>query len=104
MTTPTSRPGRPDGAGSFLHRVVSAVGRACFGVLLFCAAMTAIVATTFVGLILALAAVFLRASGAFRKSDPNPAGQRRSSQAETLEARPTAEGWVIETGGGAPRA
>jgi amino acid transporter len=100
--TMTPFPGTPSsgGAASFLERALATLGRMAFGVLLFCAAMTALVATAFVGLMLALAAFFLGLSRSFRRRSRSETSFDASPQAgATFEARPTAEGWVIETGG-----
>lgn len=71
--------------GSFL-------AKAGFGLFLLVAAFAALVATTFIGIMLAIAAVFLTFAHGFSRS-------RRTVDAgetQTLEARRTADGWVIE--------
>jgi hypothetical protein len=73
-----------------LQRLGGFLGKAGFGLFLIAAAVAALVATTIIGLMLALAAIFLSfAHGMTRKS-------RRPSDPDTLDARRTADGWVIE--------
>jgi hypothetical protein len=73
-----------------LQRLGGLLGKAGFGLFLIAAAIAALVATTVIGLMLALAAVFLSfAHGMSRNS-------RRQPDPDTLEARRTADGWVIE--------
>ncbi len=72
------------------HRFCAFLGRAGFGVFLLAAGIFALLAATFVGLMLAIAAIFLSfARPRRRKPQPN-------SDPQTLEARHTADGWVIE--------
>ncbi len=69
------------------------LGKAGFGLFLLFAAFAALLATTFIGLMLAIAAVFLtfaQSIGRPRRSKPVP------GEPDTLEARRTADGWVIE--------
>ena len=70
----------------------SLLAKAGFGLFLLVAAFAALVATTFIGIMLAIAAVFLTFAQGFgrarRKQEP--------SDPQTLEARRTADGWVIE--------
>lgn len=74
-----------------LQRLGGLLGKAGFGLFLIAAAVAALVATTFIGLLLALAAIFLSfAHGMRRKS------RRQDGDPDTLEARRTADGWVIE--------
>lgn len=73
-----------------LRRLGGFLGKAGFGVFLVAAAVAALVATTFIGLMLAIAAVFLTIAHGFGRS------RRRDEQSDTLEARRTADGWVIE--------
>ena len=75
-----------------LQKVGGLLGKAGFGVFLLVAAFAALIATTFIGLMLAIAAIFL--SFAYR---PRRAAQRESGDPDTLEARRTADGWIIET-------
>ena len=73
-----------------LRQLGGFLGRVGFGLFLLAAAIAALVATTFIGLLLALAAVFLTiAHGFARKS-------RKQEDPGTLEARRTGDGWVIE--------
>jgi hypothetical protein len=55
------------------------------------AALAALIATTFIGILLAIAAVFLTLTRPRRKKHAAPQGE-----SQTLEARRTADGWVIE--------
>lgn len=74
--------------GSFL-------AKAGFGLFLLVAAFAALVATTFIGIMLAIAAVFLTFAHGFsraRRTAPDPV----TGETRTLEARRTADGWVIE--------
>lgn len=70
----------------------SLLAKTGFGVFLLVAAFAALVATTFIGIMLAIAAVFLTFAHGFNRS-------RRKAEPvdnQTLEARRTADGWVIE--------
>lgn len=71
-----------------LRRLGGFLGKAGFGLFLLAAAIAALVATTFIGLMLAIAAVFLTLAHGFRRP--------RNTDSDTLEARRTADGWVIE--------
>ncbi len=71
--------------GSFL-------AKAGFGLFLLVAAFAALVATTFIGVMLAIAAVFLTFAHGFNRSRR----KAEAADAGTLEARRTADGWVIE--------
>ena len=77
--------------GGFLNRVFGVIAKAGFGVFLIVAALAALVATTFIGIMLALAAVFLTFARPRRKPQPV-----RTGETQTLDARRTADGWVIE--------
>jgi hypothetical protein len=87
---------RHDSLGVVLKRFAAFMGRAGFGIFVVAAVGIALVATTFIGLMLALAAAFLTfayhlgrgARPAKPEGDPN-----------TLEAHPTPDGWVIEPNG-----
>ena len=68
------------------------LGKAGFGLFLIVAAFAALVATTFIGLMLAIAAVFLTFAHAVGRSSR----REKTGDSETLEARRTADGWVIE--------
>lgn len=74
-----------------LQRVFGVLAKAGFGIFLLFAALAALVATTFIGILLAIAAVFLTVGRPRRRAQvqPTPAPQ-------TLDARRTADGWVIE--------
>lgn len=74
-----------------VQRVFGFLAKAGFGLFLLVAALAALVATTFIGLMLAIAAVFLTIARPHRRA---PVAARGDSQ--TLEARRTADGWVIE--------
>ena len=76
-----------------MQRVFGFLAKAGFGLFLLVAALAALVATTFIGLMLAIAAVFLTIARPRRRA-PATAAARGDSQ--TLEARRTADGWVIE--------
>ncbi len=75
----------------FLNRAFGILAKAGFGVFLLVAALAALVATTFIGIMLALAAVFLTFARPRRKVHVVPTGET-----QTLDARRTADGWVIE--------
>ncbi len=92
--------GQPD-LGSRLmmavHKVFGILGKLGFGLFLLVAALAALVATTFVGIMLALAAVFLTiARPRARRATVAAAPAGKSSEGQTLDARRTADGWVIE--------
>lgn len=74
-----------------MQRVFGFLAKAGFGLFLLVAALAALVATTFIGLMLAIAAVFLTIARPRRRA---PVAARADGQ--TLEARRTADGWVIE--------
>ena len=74
-----------------LRRLGGLLGKVGFALFLLAAAIAAIVATTFIGILLAVAAVFLTFAHSFgRKS------RRQDADPDTLEARRTGDGWVIE--------
>lgn len=74
-----------------LNRVFGILAKAGFGVFLLVAAIAALIATTFIGLMLAIAAVFLTFARPRRKAQVV-----RTGESQTLDARRTADGWVIE--------
>jgi len=74
------------------QRVFSVLAKAGFGLFLLFAALAALVATTFIGIMLAIAAVFLTVGRPRRRAQ----AQVRPAPPETLDARRTADGWVIE--------
>jgi hypothetical protein len=74
------------------HRIGRGIGRLGFGLVVVIALGIALVATTFIGLLLALAALFLTLSR--RRAPAAPAG---SQSGATLDAHRTADGWVIES-------
>ena len=82
--------------GTRLHLALKSFGgflaKAAFGVFLLVAAFAALVATTFIGLMLAIAAVFLT----FARPRRKPAQRQEDGAPSTLEAKRTADGWVIE--------
>lgn len=82
--------------GARFHLALKSFGgflaKAGFGLFLLVAAFAALVATTFIGLMLAIAAVFLTFARPRRKQ----ARQAAATASSTLEARRTADGWVIE--------
>ena len=75
-----------------VQRVFGFLAKAGFGLFLLVAALAALVATTFIGLMLAIAAVFLTIARPRRRAPAAAA----SGDNQTLEARRTADGWVIE--------
>jgi len=72
------------------QRIFSVLAKTGFGLFLLFAALAALVATTFIGIMLAIAAVFLTVGRPRRRAQEPPAAP------ETLDARRTADGWVIE--------
>jgi hypothetical protein len=74
-----------------LQRLGGFLGKAGFGLFLLFAAVAALVATTFIGLLLAIAAVFLTFAHGIGRTR-----RRDDADPNTLEARNTADGWVIE--------
>lgn len=74
-----------------LNRAFGILAKAGFGVFLLVAALAALIATTFIGLMLAIAAVFLTFARPRRKAQVV-----RTGESQTLDARRTADGWVIE--------
>ncbi len=74
-----------------LQRVFGFVAKVGFGLFLMVAALAALIATTFIGIMLAIAAIFLSLTRPRRnKRAPAP------DTSQPLEARRTADGWVIE--------
>ncbi len=71
------------------QRFCAFLGKAGFGVFLVAAAIFALLAATFVGLMLAIAAIFLSFARPRRR-------KAQGDDPQTLEARRTADGWVIE--------
>ena len=86
----------PSDFGTRFHLAMKSFGgflaNAGFGLFLIVAAFVALVATTFVGVMLAIAAVFLT----FARPRRKPVHGSGSGAGDTLEARRTADGWVIE--------
>lgn len=103
----------------YIRRFSGWIARAGFGFFVVFAAGAALVATTFIGLLIAMAAVFLnlavRVTRGSKMADPMREGAGFSGSAnahvfgaqkqgkaksttsgETLEAHKTADGWVIE--------
>jgi len=74
-----------------LQRLGGFLGKAGFGLFLLFAAVAALVATTFIGLMLAIAAIFLTLAHGIGRP------RSRNDESGTLEARHTADGWVIES-------
>ena len=86
--------GQPDFGSRFmlgLQRAFGVLAKAGFGIFLLFAALAALVATTFIGIMLAIAAVFLTVGRPRRRAQVQPA-----AAPQTLDARRTADGWVIE--------
>jgi len=75
-----------------LQKLGGFLGKAGFGIFLIAAAIAALIATTFIGLMIAIAAVFLT----FARRIGQPSRRGGEGQPETLEARRTGDGWVIE--------
>ncbi len=90
--------------GAAMHRAGLWLGRVGFGLFLLLAAGAALLATTFIGVLLAIAAVFLtltygrRARAHVRKTQAAARSSETSGDMTTLEARRTPDGWVIEPG------
>jgi hypothetical protein len=89
----TETMGHPD-IGARLHlalqKLGGLLGKVGFGLFLLAAAIAALVATTFIGLMLAIAAAFLTLAHGIGRP------RRREADDQTLEARRTADGWIIE--------
>lgn len=86
--------GQPDiGTRIFLavQRVFGVLGKAGFGIFLLFAGLAALVATAVIGIMLAIAAVFLTVTRPRHRPEA-----RKDDVSATLEARRTADGWVIE--------
>lgn len=77
------------------QRVFSVLAKAGFGLFLLFAALAALVATTFIGIMLAIAAVFLTVGRPRRRAQAQVRPATPTTP-ETLDARRTADGWVIE--------
>lgn len=87
---------RHGGLRVMLKRFAAFMGKAGFGLFVVAAVGIALVATTFIGLMLALAAAFLTFAYQLGRGI-RPA--RRPADPDTLEARHTPDGWVIEPHG-----
>jgi len=74
-----------------VQRFFAFLGKAGFGIFLVAAAIFTLFAATFIGLMLAIAAEFLTFARPRRRKGQPPKGD-----GQTLEARRTADGWVIE--------
>ncbi|MEZ6029518.1 MAG: hypothetical protein R3C46_07175 [Hyphomonadaceae bacterium] len=74
------------------QRFFGFLGKAGFGVFLVAAAIFTLFAATFIGLMLAIAAVFLSFARPRRRATRGD----EDGAPQTLEARRTADGWVIE--------
>jgi hypothetical protein len=85
-----------DSLGVLLKRFAAFMGKAGFGLFVVAAVGIALVATTFIGMMLALAATFLTFAYQLGRG-VRPA--KRDGDPNTLEARPTPDGWVIEPNG-----
>jgi hypothetical protein len=88
--------GHHDSLGVLLKRFAAFMGKAGFGLFVVAAVGIALVATTFIGLMLALAATFLTFAYQLGRG-VRPA--KREGDPNTLEARHTPDGWVIEPNG-----
>jgi hypothetical protein len=84
--------GHQDAGARALKSFGGLLAKAGFGLFLLVAAFAALVATTFIGLMLAIAAVFLT----FARPRRKPEQAAEGGAPATLEARRTADGWVIE--------
>jgi hypothetical protein len=91
MTESLGRPDLSDMLQGFARRAGRMLGKLGFGVLLVVALVIALVATTFIGLLLALAALFL--TFALKRPPARP-----PASGGTLEAHRTPDGWVTESG------
>lgn len=86
--------GQPDFATRIfmaVQRVFGVIGKAGFALFLLFAGLAALVATAVIGLMLAIAAIFLTVTRPRRRAE-----QGKDDVSATLEARRTADGWVIE--------
>lgn len=85
------------GGGSVLDRVKRFAVRIGLALFLLVAVGAALVATTFIGLMLAAGAVILTVvQGFMRKRSSVSADAGEGEVSETLEAHRTADGWVTE--------
>lgn len=98
--------GRPDSAGARIFTMLDGIGqflgRIGFGLFLLLAVGATLVATTFVGILLALAAGILtfthrlgRRKGGAASAGDGPA-ETNAGPPPTLDAHRTADGWVTE--------
>lgn len=103
----------------YFRRFGAWIARAGFGFFVVFAAGAALLATTVIGLLIAVAALFLNlgsrvmrgskysdmnagfktagAESIFKKAKTTKTSQSNSAKGETLEAHKTADGWVIES-------
>lgn len=96
MTDTLGQPGFGARFGAGLHRAGGMLGKAGFGLFMLAAAIAALVAASLIGLMVAIAALFLSIAHGLGRSGKTA---RRDAEAQTLEARETADGWVIEPQG-----
>lgn len=86
-------------ASAALDRGGRFLGRVGFGVFLLIAVVVTLIATTFVGVMLALAAGFLALTQKFsgrKRSGGQGGDDLKDGPPPTLEAHRTADGWVTE--------
>ena len=104
MTETMEHPDPFSRIGAAMQRAGLWLGRVGFGLFLLLAAGAALLATTFIGVLLAIAAVFLtltygrRARAHIRKTQARAQAAEKSGELTTLEAHRTPDGWVIEPG------
>ena len=100
------------GAGASIRRFFHWLGKASFGIFLLVAAGLALIATTFIGLLLTAVAVLIRLAHSIggkgrsssRSSEPffEPRTSRSThgqevGEAGTLDAHQTPDGWVVDS-------
>lgn len=96
MTEALGEPGFGTRLGASLNRAGALLGKAGFGLFMLAAAIAALVAASLIGLMVAIAALFLSIAYGVGRSRRSAS---RDADSQTLEARQTADGWVIEPQG-----
>jgi hypothetical protein len=96
MTDALEQPGLGTRLGATLHRAGAVLGKAGFVLFMLAALVAALVAASLIGLMVAIAALFLSIAYGVGRSRRTA---RAQAQDDTLEARQTADGWVIEPQG-----
>lgn len=97
MTDALPEPGFGARIGAWMSRAGGFLSKTGFALFMLAAAVAAFVAASVIGLMLAIAALFLSVAYGFRRSLKK--SQRGRVDEQTLDATQTADGWVVEPHG-----